>query len=125
MLGFAGYEAIHMIRKGQACCSAVGAKVARCGGCGITRRPLNSGVFDQRPAHLANLKTEHLRLLNGAFVRRDHTAVSRDVERVVSPGARPNAHAVAPTAPCLGPATVVRAPTASRRNTVCSGWVAM
>ncbi|HWY92599.1 MAG TPA: hypothetical protein VNY04_06830 [Chthoniobacterales bacterium] len=27
MLGFAGYEAIHMIRKGQACCSAVGAKV--------------------------------------------------------------------------------------------------
>ena len=27
MLGFAGYEAIHMIRKGQACWSAADAKV--------------------------------------------------------------------------------------------------
>ena len=40
-------------------------------------------MFDQGAARLANLKTEQLRLLNGAFVRRDDTAVSRDVERVL------------------------------------------
>ncbi len=46
-------------------------------------RPSSSGLFDQRPAHLANLKAEQFRLLNGAFVGRDQTAVSRDLERVL------------------------------------------
>ena len=46
-------------------------------------------MFDQGAARLANLKTEQLPVLNGALVRRDHTAVSRDVERALIAGRAP------------------------------------
>src|SRR5207249_653851 len=46
-------------------------------------RRVGSSSDASGPAHLANLEAEQLRLLNGAFVCRDQTAVGRDVERVL------------------------------------------
>ena len=46
-------------------------------------------MFKSEATRLANVKTEQLPVLNGALVRLDHTAVSRDVERALIAGRAP------------------------------------